>query len=417
MGWTGGLGALAFAAIFVESFIEHHQYEAYLMVMVVCCFFSTFSDVAGDGMIIEYSKFERGEQKGYMLTTCQMLRFVMMMVSTAIGIIFMSGPHYQPAGGAKPGSINLPFDLSYAGVHWLLLGVSIPPYIGMWLWLKDPPVQEEHERGCRGLAVAFKRLWQAMKSFAVFNLLIMSVGIYGLAGMVNPANQPIAAVAEPTNIQTSIGAFLGNLLFVVGVWIFRKFFMAKNWRFTLFMTQAFVGIVSAMAIMIVYNSFGISQNGWFFMFQNNVPMLIQGIGQVVGSLAVVEISPPGLEATIYELLTSATNGAISLSTTLQTSFGIMFGVDEIDYNNFHGPKHDEYVARMARATLFCLAVNVSSAAIFMWFLPKNPTMCKDWVEKKSWHTTWAGVINVIVFTGPFIYANYMILSDVVSGGQ
>jgi len=111
--------------------------------------------------------------------------------------------------------------------------------------------------------------------------------------------------------------------------------MAKNWRFTLFMTQAFVGIVSAMAIMIVYNSFGISQNGWFFMFQNNVPMLIQGIGQVVCSLAVVEISPPGLEATIYELLTSATNGAISLSTTLQTSFGIMFGVDEIDYNNFH----------------------------------------------------------------------------------
>lgn len=413
-GWTGGLATLAVAAIFVDSFIEHHQYTTYLYIMVVCCFFSTFSDVAGDGMIIEYSKLERGEKKGYILTTCQMLRFVMMMVSTGIGMLFMSGPHYQPPGGAQKGDINLPFDLSYSAVHWLLLAVSIPPYIGMWLWLKDPPVTEEHERGCKGLGHAFSRLWQAMKSYAVFNLLIMSVGIYGLAGMVNPANSPIAAIARPTNIQSGIGAFLGNLFFVVGVWIFRKFFMAKNWRFTLFMTQAFVAICSALAIMIVYNTWGISQNGWFYMFQNSIPMLIQGIGQVVGSLAVVEISPPGLEATIYELLTSATNGAISLSSTLQTTFGKVFEVDEITYKNFLGPMHDEYVARMARATLFALAVNVAAAAVFMWFLPKNPAMCKDWLEKKSWHTNWAGILNIIVFAGPFFYANTMMMIFVVA---
>merc|ERR1719460_3060427 len=108
------------------------------------------------------------------------------------------------------------------------------------------------------------------------------------------------------------------------------------------MTQAFVGICSALAIMIVYDTFGISQNGWFYMFQNSIPMLIQGIGQVVGSLAVVEISPPGLEATVYELLTSATNGAISLSTTLQTSFGKVFKVDDVAVDTFWGPMQGEY---------------------------------------------------------------------------
>merc|ERR1712224_503892 len=160
------------------------------------------------------------------------------------------------------------------------------------------------------------------------------------------------------------------------------------------------------------DTWGISQNGWFYMFQNSIPMLIQGIGQVVGSLAVVEISPPGLEATVYELLTSATNGAISLSTTLQTSFGKVFGVDDINHENFFGPMHEEYTARLARATLFCLAVNVASAAIFMWFLPKNPAMCKDWLEKKSWHCNWAGALNVVVFAGPFIYANLMLIEFV-----
>merc|ERR1712224_294147 len=161
------------------------------------------------------------------------------------------------------------------------------------------------------------------------------------------------------------------------------------------------------------DTWGISQNGWFYMFQNSIPMLIQGIGQVVGSLAVVEISPPGLEATIYELLTSASNGAISLSSTLQTSFGQVFKVDEISYDNFHGPMHNEFVSRMARATLFCLAVNVVSAAIFMWFLPKNPQMCKDWLEKKSWHTSWAGLLNIVVFAGPFIYANFSSLTSLL----
>jgi len=431
-GWTGGLATLAIAALTVDGFIANHEYTSYLYLMMVCCFFSTFSDVAGDGMIIEYSKREAGDKKGYILTTCQMLRFVMMMASTGIGMLFMSGPRYQPPGGAKPGDINLPFDLPYSGVHWLLLGVSIPPYVGMWLWLKDPPVTEEHPRGCAGLGHAFTRLWQAMKSYAVFNLLIMSVGIYGLAGMVNPANSPIAAIAAPTNIQSGLGAFVGNLFFVVGVWIFRKWFMARNWRFTLFMTQAFVAICSALAIMIVFDTFGISRNGWFYMFQNSIPLLIQGIGQVVGSLAVVEVSPPGLEATLYELLTSATNGAISLSSVLQTSFGKMFQVDVISVSNFfvldkqgnieqcgshpcHGELYDEGMARMARATLFALIVNVVAAAIFMWFLPKNPAMCKDWLEKKGWHRTWAGLLNLVVFAGPFIYANYMLIADILTG--
>jgi len=133
-GWTGGLFMLGVAAVMVPHFIESHQFETYIYVMMVMCIFSTFADVAGDGMIIEISKNEPDSQKGYILTTCQMMRFVTMMVSTGLGTLFMSGNSYQPPNPGK-GALILPFELSYANMHWLLLAASLPFYVGMWLWL------------------------------------------------------------------------------------------------------------------------------------------------------------------------------------------------------------------------------------------------------------------------------------------
>merc|ERR1711908_261389 len=72
---------------------------------------------------------------------------------------------------------------------------------------------------------------------------------------------------------------------------------------------------------------GISQNGWFYLFYNQIPVFIQGLCQVLGSLAVIEVSPAGLEATIYELLISASNGALALSAALQSVFAAPFKLD------------------------------------------------------------------------------------------
>lgn len=409
-GWTGGLIMLAVNAILVTHFVETHQFESYLYLMMTMCIFYTFSDVAGDGMIIEVSKYEKPHEKGYTLTTCQMIRFTMMMVSTGLGTLFMSGKDYQPPGPTK-GDLILPFEISFAGMHWLLLGVAMPFYIGMWVWLKDPPPTAMHKKGCAGMKEATGRVWIAMKSFAVLMLLINCYGINGVAAMVNPANANIQSICGPSNIQLGIGAFIGNLFFVIGVWIFRTVFMTKNWRFTLFMTQALTALGNFAALMAVYDTWGISRNGWFYMVQNSLPLIIQGMGQVVASLAVVEVSPPGLEATVYELLISASNGAISLAVALQTVFGNVFQLSSINGETF--PLNEAvYEERMMHSTVFCLCVNIGAAAIFMWCLPRGPAQCKDWSGRKWWHKDWVALLNVVVFAVPFIWANYSVLMDV-----
>jgi len=411
-GWTGGLGMLAVCAVLVENLIATHQFDTYVYLLMICCTFSAFSDVAGDGMIIEISKNEPDNQKGYILTTCQMMRFITQMFATSIGTVFMSGKSYQPPGKPQPGALVLPFELSFAAIHWVLLILCIPFYIGMWVWLKDPPTPEHHESGCDGFRTAGKRIWAALKSYAIFMLLIQAVGIQAIASMINPANNQIASLAKPTNIQSGIGALLGALLFVGGVWVFRKLFLHRNWRQTLCMTQSMMALCNGLAVMIVYNTWGISRNGWFYMFQLNIPQFIQGVGQVVSSLAVIEVSPPGLEATIYELLISANNGAISMSSVLQTIFGRLFNVDGITASLFD--EHPDMVAvyerRLAVATIFCLIVNLVGAAVFMWFMPKNPAQCREWMGKEKWQTNSTAMLNLVVFLVPYIYANYSVVS-------
>lgn len=422
-GWTGGLIMLAVNAILVTGFVEHHEWSTYMYSLMGMCIFYTFSDVAGDGLIIELSKYEPDDRRGYILTSCQMVRFTMMMAVTVYGMLFMSGKDYQPADG---GSQVFPFELPFYAVHWGLLIMALPFYAMMWMFLKDPPAAEDHPRGCAGLAHSFGRIWQALKSYAIFMLLIQMVGIQGISGLQNPALQDIAMIASPSNFQSSLGCSIGNLMFVVGVWLFRKYLLTYNWRLTLIWTHAMISVLSILAIMIIYDTWGISQNGWFYLFYNQIPSFIQGLCQVLGSLAVIEVSPAGLEATIYELLISANNGALALSAALQSVFAEPFELDGINgpaWADYHcarsngtwsdvpaAPICNKWENRMASATWMTLAVNLLGVVIFMWFMPKNGAHCREWAAKASWHTNWAGALNFVVFFGPFIYSTYTTLS-------
>merc|ERR1712178_579569 len=110
------------------------------------------------------------------------------------------------------------------------------------------------------------------------------VGIVGVSGMQNPANQLLITASAPSNFQTSLGASLGNMAFVAGVWMFRKYLLTYNWRITLIWTHSTIALLGITGLMIIYDSFGIGQNGWMYMFSFNGPNFIQGLQQVLSML-------------------------------------------------------------------------------------------------------------------------------------
>lgn len=385
------------------------------MGLSLMCFFYCFSDVAADGLVVEMSKFEPEGQKGYILTTCQMSRFTMMMVSTVFGTLAMSGKSYQAPGPPTPGALVLPFELSLGAVHWMLFAIAIPFYVGMWIWIRDPPPAEEHHSSiCTGARVNAGKVWTAMKSFAVFMLIIQCYGNQAIASLLNPANNSIASISKPTAIQNGLGQVIANSCLVAGVWIFRKYFIATSWRVTLFLSQFFLALANSSLLMSIYDTWGISRNGWFYMFSSNLPSLIQGIGQVVSSFAMVEISPKGLEATVYELLVSANNGAIAMNAAIQTAFASPFQLDDVNSESWDENPHmvPTYQTRMMLSTIFSMLLNIIGAMVFVWFLPRNAEQCRAWATKPSWHRNRAAVLNCIVFLVPFTYANYSTVSRI-----
>lgn len=187
-------------------------------------------------------------------------------------------------------------------------------------------------------------------------------------------------------------------------------------------THAMVGLCAIFNVMIIWNIGG-AQSPWFYTFmnQNSIPSILQGMYFLLTQLATAEISPAGLEATFYEMMLSSANGAQTLSTALQNTFIPSFHLSGIEEEAVHGwrdghcsanngtwssdfnpaPICETYQSRLSTATWVTLAINIGGAVAFVWFLPKNAKQCRDWQANMSWRTTWAGVLNFVLYFGPW----------------
>lgn len=201
--------------------------------------------------------------------------------------------------------------------------------------------------------------------------------------------------------------------------------MAVNWRFTLIWTHSLVSLCAIFNVMIIWNILG-AQDQWFYTVQNSVPSVLQGMYFLLTQLATAEISPPGLEATYYELMLSSSCGAMAMGAALQNTFVPSFQLGDITGRSWTDnhcaakngtwginatPQCEIYQSRMATATWVTLGVNMFGAVAFVWFLPKNAQQCRDWQAKLSWRTTWAGVLNFVLYFVPWCYGIVLLFQN------
>jgi len=157
--------------------------------------------------------------------------------------------------------------------------------------------------------------------------------------------------------------------------------------------------------IMIYNVGGIGQNPWFFVFGNNVLNIIQGVSQVLSSLAVVEVAPRGFEASVYEFLTTMHNAGITLNLNLMGIFQPMFEVSDIisPGHNYHNDTAAELQAdnqKLANATTFTLIMNIVGVLVVAFMIPKDKAQCKEWLEAPGfWKSTANGVLGSVIGWG------------------
>lgn len=405
-----------------DSFVDtSSNFFLYEMLLLVQCFFYIFSDVAGDGMTIELSRFEPPESRGYILTTGQMTRFASTIGANVLGILFMNGVDYT---AAKDAATAFPFEIPFGWVHFVLVILCIPFYLGMVLFLQDPPKDETHEH--HSLSEIATKLWDLMKTKVMLFLIVGMLGNMAIASLINPAQNVIQSIVSPSTLQNGVGSLFGNLIFLVGVSIFRTYLMDKNWRWTFVATGTIMAMNGIFQFVMIYNVGGFGQTGWFFVFGNNILAIIQGVAQVLSSLAVVEVAPKGFEASVYEFLTTMHNAGITLNLNIMGLLQPIFGVTSIinngyacqkgctGYEEFNEACHDQPAWQeacdhdntlLAVATGATMAINVGGVVGVAFLIPANKQDCKDWLEAPGcWQTTGIGVLGSLVGWGCLFFS-------------
>lgn len=400
-GWTMALIVFAVLASLAPYFEETGNFDTYVLLLMAMCAFYIFADVAGDGMTIELTKLEPEATRGRILTTGQMVRFSAMTFSTLVGTVFMNGKSYYNSAKVGQNSTVFSFELSLAQMHFLILACCVPLWLAMIVLLKDPPPQAattEHAHGARELVTT---MWQLMKTKVLFFLILHSLGAMALSTMQNPAMNIISSIASPSTLQNGLGAAAGNIMFVLGVWAYRTFWLNTNWRSTFLWTTLLTALNTGFQFLVIYNAWGVGQNGWFYGFGSQVTLFVQGVQQVLGSQAMAEFSPAGYEASVYEFVMTINNAGISLGANLQNVFVPVFSLNSISTATYT-PSQDN--PRLAGASYLTLGVNIVSALIVMWCMPKSQSETREWAKDLRWQRVSVGVAGLVTFSGAFIFS-------------
>merc|ERR1712194_471938 len=148
---------------------------------------------------------------------------------------------YPPNPG-KPAATLFSWGLDISQVHWLILALALPFYVVMVVCLRDPPPPTVASHSLRE---SFKGMWTMLCTKAMFMMIFFNIFFVALAGLQNPATSSLVSIIEPTPLLMSLSSLLGQLLFILGVWIFRNYFMQTNWRFTCGWTHVMTALEAA----------------------------------------------------------------------------------------------------------------------------------------------------------------------------
>ena len=233
-----------------------------------------------------------------------------------------------------------------------------------------------------------REIWLTLQELTTFYLMIFVVGVCSLTNFVNNVNVYMQYyIIRLTNLEAGIDTITTYMALVAGIWIFKRYLINRNWRITQYSSTIISALMSIIWIAPYYNSGG-TMNAWFTIFIDLDQQFVQGLAQVLYSMAVIELAKPGLEATTYELLVTVGNAALLvngiISTQLLTPLRAA-GCDDdhcsdntVDVSSPQAYRASDGPARYTNYTLVLTAISILGTAVFTAFLPKSKEQCQEW---------------------------------------
>ena len=376
--------------------------STWLVILLLIQFFAMFSDVPADGYSVELGHMEPPHQRGVILATGQMVRFVFCILAGAIQAFLLNGPSTSDPDCDKSFQGCWDWGLTINQYYGLIFGLTFLLVIPV-IWLKetDPTKIPQHSLGH-----FMREIWATLQNLTTLYLLIFTVGTRCLTNFTSSANIYMQySVIKLSNFQAGIDTITTYSSLSGAIWLFKTFLLNKDWRHTQYGSTIIASILGFLWLLVYYNVAGL-RNGWFTIFIDLDQSFVSGITQVLFSLAVIELSKPGLEATTYELIITVANAAGTvngiIATQLLTPLNSVACSDAndncpsntVDVND---GEHFEATDGPNRFTIYCvtlISISVACCLMFTQFLPRSKEQCYEWkmLGEKAGASTTRGYI-------------------------
>lgn len=309
LGWVCVLAMLFILAVSAKKLTV----STWLTLQLAVQGFMMFSDVPADGYSVEMGKLESAEQRGQVLATGQRVRFLFSLLAGAIQTFLLNGLDTNPPGCAIAFDHCWSWGLDIQGYYGLLFAIVAVLVIPIF-WLKEPPAKTP----VHTLSQFAVEIWDTLQSQTTLYLIVYAIGIGALTNFPSIASVYMQYyVIGLTNFQAGIDTITSYAALVAAVWIFQRYLIQLNWRITHYSSSIFASVLGLLWLL-PYHRVGHTRDPWFTIFIDLDQAFVNGLSQVLYSMAVIEVSKPGQEATTYELVITVNNAAIALSGVLAT---------------------------------------------------------------------------------------------------
>ncbi|CAE7732688.1 unnamed protein product [Symbiodinium pilosum] len=264
--------------------------------------------VAGEGLLLQYSKSEPVAFRGQMKAEFTIVTMAGSVTSSAVIGIFMNGKEYL-------GTFD--WGLSFNGLMTVCLVIT-----ALMIPISLLCVYEPKRMGQPSCRTHFQSSWKLVKNRGVSSVLLFAFVNQFFASISTTAAPMVRSQwAGVKVLQQQLFLIGSTVMMMVATWIYKVCLLQTSWRKALMVAIVTVTLCDAVPTFLAV--FGIVRDQYFYLGEEVVGAVPSTALALVTNLMIIELSEPGLEGLCYGLIGTLMNASQPVSTALSNQlFGL-----------------------------------------------------------------------------------------------
>lgn len=357
----------------------------FVILMMCVALGYVISDVAADGLMVEYAKKEEITRRGKVQTNIYFIRTLGIIVSTILVGFGMNGKQYNGTFD-KTLSFN-----TIIGIFSIPVGLMIPI---TYFYISEKKTEAIKFNNYTSICL------KLLKSKAFFYILLYQFFGPFISNISTPAGGLVKQEwAGVKNLQNQVASIISLIIFAIGLQMIKRYYLNYSWRRMLAFTIITLNITDMIcSFLTIYD---IYRNQYFYLGETIIDEIPSAFNFIVSTFIIVEMADDGNEGMVYGLLTTVSNLGSPFSRAVGNGIFTLFK-DNLSNNQNYINDTPEFRNQVGLS--FGLSYLFSFLSLFfLTLLPRQKIEAQK--RKLEWSSKYIyAIISITLIIFAFIYA-------------